>query len=98
MSSPSLYFSRLLTQELKDEHDMIFALARDHHTFIQKQFERWEGKLFILKEYAGIQDETLQDVEDPGYFPVPENYLKTALEIKELVEKAAAKLTGKFRR
>lgn len=88
----SCHRSRLFNQELLDEHTLVLTLAREHKVFIQKNFTGWEGKLFVLKEYAGIQDADIQDVADPGYFPTPENYMKTALEIKELVREVLGKI------
>jgi tRNA threonylcarbamoyl adenosine modification protein (Sua5/YciO/YrdC/YwlC family) len=81
----SAHRAQRVTRELVDCSDIILAMDRAHEDSILHLAPEVKNRLFLLKEFARINDSHL-DIEDPagGTF---EFYQKTFLTIKDAVER-----------
>ena len=72
--------SKPLTKELAREADIILAMAQAHKLFITQNMPEFKEKVFLYKEFAGINQES-QDIQDPIGAPL-DLYRKVKEEIK----------------
>ena len=73
--------------------DVILAMEENHLRNVLRNFPEAEGKIFLLKEYAGIKD-GWPEVADPVGLPV-EEYRRTRKELEQVTGKLIEKLTQK---
>jgi protein-tyrosine-phosphatase len=71
--------------------DLILTMTESHKTAVLSQIPNLWGKIYTLKEYAGMTD---KDISDPFGLSV-EEYRRTAQEIQEVLEKAIEKIVSK---
>ncbi len=59
----SSHRSRMLTEAMVKEADLILVMENEHEHFIRRLWPRQAGKVFLLKSFGG--DRPKGDVEDP---------------------------------
>ncbi len=84
---------RRLTESQINEARLILVMEEHHRRAVLELYPAAAGKIFLLKEFAGITGET-PGVKDP-YGGSREIYSRTLEEIREAVKKVIDKLTGK---
>ncbi len=83
---------RPLTRSMVDEASLILTMEEHHRRTILDFYPESAGKVFLLKEYAGI-DEGAPGISDP-YGGSREIYSLTLEEIRESIKKIVDKLIG----
>jgi len=78
-----VHHGRNLTQADVDEADLILVMTLRHKEVIAQDFQRSDGKVFLLSALAGPP----YDVQDPYGGSIVE-YRRTAAELADLVERA----------
>lgn len=81
--------ARLVNKEIINKADIVFAMTQRHYDELISRFPESKDKIFILKEYAGIE-EGEKNVADPIGEP-EEVYEKCARIIEESLEKIIEK-------
>ncbi len=81
----SKHKSRLLTEKMIDEADLILTMTLRHKQGILNIAPEAENKVFTLKEYVAEENEHILDIIDPFGQSV-EVYEKTAEEIKQALK------------
>jgi len=84
----SSHRGRNLTQSDVDEADLILVMTQRHADIIARQFQDGAGKVHLLSEMAGAQ----QDIEDPYGGSLLE-YRRTATELEDWIERGYAQIT-----
>lgn len=87
------HIPRRLTASLVREARLILAMEEHHRRLIGERYPAAAGKLFLLKEFAGIGGDA-PGIKDP-FGGSREIYRRTLEEIREAVEKVIDKLAGK---
>ena len=82
---------RRLTRRMIDEAFLILVMEEHHRRAILDSYPQSAGKVFLLKEYAGL-DEGTPGVSDP-YGGSREIYCRTLEEIREAIKKIVDKLS-----
>ena len=83
----SNYLSQRITKELIRRSDLILAMERMHEEAVLRIAPEAKNRVFLLKEFAGINDANL-DIVDPIGKPL-EFYKKTLSSIKEAIERVS---------
>lgn len=83
--------SRLLTEKMVEEADLILTMTSRHKKVILDIKSDAKQKVYTLKEYAYSKEEPLLDITDPFGKSVSE-YEKTANEIKEALKRVLEKM------
>ena len=78
-----VHHGRNLTQADVDEADLILVMTLRHKEVIAQDFQRSDGKVFLLSALAGPP----YDIQDPYGGSIVE-YRRTAAELGDLVERA----------
>ena len=81
----SAHRSQRVTQELADQSDIILAMEKAHEDQILQLAPEAKNRLFLLKEFAKINDSDLNIMDPVG--SSPEFYQNTFLTIKDAVER-----------
>jgi protein-tyrosine phosphatase len=85
--------SKLLTKEMIKEVDLILVMTENHKRVICSLSPEYSGKIFKIKEYAGVLENS--DITDPFGMP-KRTYEYTANELYELIEKIVEKLRSRI--
>lgn len=83
---------RRLTQSLIGEARLILTMEEHHRRAVVDRYPETVGRVFLLKEYAGITD-GVPGIKDP-YGSAREIYSRTLEEIREAVKKTINRLMG----
>lgn len=83
--------AKLLTIQMIKDADLILTMTVKHKSFILKLDSGSEKKVFTLKEYVSLGQESSLDIVDPFGHPV-EKYIETAKEIREALEEILRKI------
>ncbi|MCX5706257.1 MAG: low molecular weight protein arginine phosphatase, partial [Candidatus Omnitrophica bacterium] len=83
----STHYSQRVTKEMIKKSDFILVMEKVHQDGILKIAPEVKNRVFLLKEFAKINDNNL-DIADPISKPL-EFYEKTFATIKEAVEKVS---------
>jgi len=83
----SNYHSRGVTKEMIKKSDLILAMEKIHEEHILRMAPEVKNRLFLLKEFAKIDDSDLS-IPDPIGKPL-DTYTRTLAVIKEAVEKVS---------
>lgn len=79
-----------ITKSDIQKSDLILCATNNHKLFVLRMFPELAGKVFTIKEYAGIDSANI-DISDPwGYGMMV--YRKCATEINDLLDKIIDKL------
>lgn len=90
-----LHVARLLTPEILEENELVLTMTETHKNTITTLLPTNSGRIFTLKEYAGVEDKPFNgDISDP-FGGSMEIYRITAKELVDLVKKAVLKFTGR---
>ncbi len=84
------HLSRSLDYDLIDDSDMILVMTNDHRRDLLARFPRAGNKTFLLKEFAGLNQDGV-DLDDPAGYG-PEKYQQVLEEISAAVKKITLKL------
>ncbi len=84
------HHSRVLDYDLIDDSDMILVMTADHRRELLARFPRAANKTFLLREFAGL-DQDGCDLQDPAGYG-PEKYHQVLEDIRACVKKVTLKL------
>lgn len=84
----SQHRTRLLEERLVNDADLILTMTGSQSRQLKELYPRRSSGIFTLPEYAGKDSE---DVEDP-YGAGVKMYMRTAQQIKELIEELTERL------
>ncbi len=86
----SCFRSTCFSRRLALSSNIILVMAKHHRDFIVENMPDMQGKTFLYKEFAGIEEKP-QDIQDPIGQPI-EVYRIVCNEIKAASEKIAEKI------
>ena len=86
------HYATPLEEKQVHRAEVVLVMTQEHRRRLQELFPAMGGKIFLLKEYAGLSGAS-PEIEDPyGY---PEKYRAMVEEIRWAVAKVVGKLTGR---
>ncbi len=85
----SRHRSRLIDQEMVNNADLVLVMTREHYLYMMEMFSESQGKIYLLGDFAGYDD---QEIVDPYGMGI-ELYRECALQIKGMLEAIVEKLS-----
>ncbi|MCD6460520.1 low molecular weight protein arginine phosphatase [bacterium] len=88
----SYHLSRCVTSSLVEKADYVFVMTTQHLNILNEHFPEHSKKIFLLKDFSGVEDDTFNlNVEDPIGGDL-EDYEKCFLELEKLIKGVLEKL------
>lgn len=83
--------ARRLDKSIIKEADIVLVMTKSHKDAVLKAHPEAQGRVFLLKEFAGVEDAKTMDISDP-FGQTVEVYRRTAQEIQESLTKILKRL------